>query len=265
MTATHSDIGRIEPYWFGRPEAEIRAAVDARPEAWAAVPGYARYEWSDKGRVRSLDGQGTDGRTVYGQDLRTSVNRDGYVKISVTSDQGRRVTVMVHVMVLLAHHPAFQGLPAFPDGLETRHNPSTGPACNAYPECLWPGSRQQNEADKLREERPTYPCRNAARCGGQVLNEGRRCGACVTEVGRQAAEMLNAGVSLQDAARVFGYRTGDWTYRLAVRHGGYGGTREDAAAQRTSLLRRAWLRSRYRAVIRETATHRDRAAGSKGG
>ena len=45
-------------------------------------------------------------------------------------------------MVLLAHHPAFAGLAAFPDGLETRHNPAVGDKLfNAYPEGIWPGTQ----------------------------------------------------------------------------------------------------------------------------
>ena len=50
---THSDTGQDRAVLVRQDRAaEISAAVNARDEAWAAVPGYSRYEWSDKGRAR---------------------------------------------------------------------------------------------------------------------------------------------------------------------------------------------------------------------
>lgn len=146
----------IAPYWFGRPEQEIRAAVSARDEAWTMVPGYLRYEWSDKGGIR---------RAIDRRAMKTRTLNSGYEAVNVIRDaDGKQVCVLVHVMVLLAHHPAFRGLDAFPPGLETRHNPVTGPLFNAYPEGLWPGTKAQNAADKGDQE-PQHPCRNAPEIG----------------------------------------------------------------------------------------------------
>ena len=241
---THSDTPRIEPYWFGRPEAEIRAAVDARPEQWAPVPGYSKYLWSDKGRLRP---------SVNGEIMKTRVINSGYEAVKVVRDRdGKRVDVTVHQMVLLAHHPAFRGLDTFPAGLETRHNPVTGPLFNAYPEGLWPGTKAENVADK-NPEGPQFPCRNAPQCQALVFHEGRRCPGCVAEVGRQAAVLLEAGMNLADVARHFGYTRGDWTYRLAVKHGGYGGTREQALTQRLTFGQRVVMPWRRRSLLRRAA------------
>lgn len=232
---TMSDAARIGPYWFGRPEAEIRAAAGARGESWAAVPGYSRYEWADKGRVR---------RAADGRIMKTRVLNSGYEAVNVIRDSdGRQVCVLVHVMVLLAHHPAFAGLDAFPDGLETRHNPSTGPLFNAYPEGLWPGTKAQNAADKDGQE-PLHPCRNAPACANMVVTPGRRCVACVAAVGREAAVLLRLGMPLQAVAERFGYTGPDWVYSLAVRHGGYEGAKADARTQHPRLGQRLRLKAR---------------------
>lgn len=238
---------RIDPYWFGRPEQEIRDAVAARGESWAAVPGYARYQWSDKGGIR---------RAADGLVMKTKVSNSGYELVNVLRDSdGKQVTVTVHSMVLLAHHPAFAGLDKFPPGLESRHNPSTGSLFNAYPEGLWPGTKKENAADKFGEEGPAvqFPCKNAPRCRNLVPREGRRCTDCVAEVGRQAAALLNAGMSLQDAAEVFGYTRGDWTFKLAVRYGGYTGSKEQATAQRLTFVQRARLRVRLSSLLRQAS------------
>lgn len=253
-----SRCAEIQPYWFGKTEMEIRNAVDCRAERWAHVPGYSRYEWSDKGRVRVLPRTDDRGRHLAGKVLKTRPNNAGYEIVGVVSDAaGKQVTVAVAPMVVLAHHPAFRGLDGFPDGLETRHNPAMGDKLyNVYPEGLWPGTKKENAADKYGDEGPPiqFPCKNAQRCGNLVPREGRRCADCVAEVGRQAAALLNAGMNLQDAAEVFGYTRGDWTYKLAVRYGGYAGSKEQALAQRPPMGRRALLRFRRRSLLRQAAS-----------
>jgi hypothetical protein len=232
VSAAREDIDAIlerhlEPYWFGRPEAEVRAAAAARPEAWDAVPGYGRYQWSDKGRVR---------RRADGYIMKTRVLNSGYEAVNVISDiDGKQSTRLVAQMVLLAHHPAFRGLAEFPLGLETRHNPVTGPLFNAYPEGLWPGTKRQNAADKDRQD-PQHPCRNAPVCGGKVATPGRRCLDCVAAVGQEAAELLRLGMPLQQVAERYGYTGPDWVYELAVKHGGYEGTKAQARTQHPCRL-----------------------------
>jgi hypothetical protein len=230
MTA-HSDI---EPYWFGKTEMEIRNAVDVRSEQWAPVPDWSRYLWSDKGRVRI---------SVNGKIMKTRTLNSGYEAVNVIRDSdGKQVTVTVHSMVLLAHHPAFRGLGRFPDGLETRHNPATGPLFNAYPEGLWPGTKAQNAADKDEQE-PRFECRNFVTCGNMVHNQGRRCVACTSAVGREAAAMLDGGANLMAVAERFGYTGPDWVHKLAVKYGGYAGTKAQALAQHPSVTQRFRLRA----------------------
>ena len=237
MTA-HSDA-RIEPYWFGRPEAEIRAAVEAREETWAAVPGYSRYEWSDKGRYR---------RCRDGYIMKAGVNNSEYEVAKILRDSdGKQVGKPVAYMVVLAHHPAFRGLSEFPEGMETRHNPAVGDKLfNAYPEGLWPGTKEQNAAEKDPQD-PQHPCRNFVTCGNMVHNEGKRCVPCTEAVGREAAAMLDAGANLMAVAERFGYTGPDWVHKLAVKYGGYEGTKAAALAQHPSLSQRVRLRARARA------------------
>jgi hypothetical protein len=235
MTA-HSDVGQIAPYWFGRTEAEIRAAVEARDEAWDTVPGYSRYQWSDKGRVRRAADQ-------YLMKLGKR-NRDGYVLLNVIRDDGKPVTVAVAPIMLLAHHPAFRGLDKFPDGLETRHNPAVGDKTfNAYPEGIWPGTKAENNGLDKDPQDPLHPCRNFVTCGNMVHNEGKRCTeACVPAVGREAAAMLALGANLMtDVAARFDYKTPDWVFKLAVRYGGYQGTKAEALAQHPTLRQKLRL------------------------
>lgn len=231
---THSEA-RIEPYWWGRPEAEIRAAVEARPEQWAPVPGYNRYLWSDKGRVRV---------SVNGKIMKTDVNNSEYVTVKIIRDSdGKQVTKPVAYMEILAHHPAFRGLSEFPEGLETRHNPAVGDKLfNAYPEGLWPGTKEQNAGDKGPQE-PQHPCRNHVTCGNMVHNEGKRCVPCTEAVGRQAAAMLDAGANLMTVAERFGYTGPDWVFKLAAKYGGHAGTKAAALAQHPTVTQRLRLRA----------------------
>lgn len=237
-------ITHIDPYWFGRDEQEVRAVVEARIETWASVPGYQWHEWSDKGRARSLPRQ-VKGRWVKGTpSLKLKPNNSGYLIHNVVNDAREPVTVAVAPMVLLAHHPAFRGLAAFPKGLETRHNPSTGPLFNAYPEGLWPGTKKENAADKDGQE-PQHPCRNAAAgCLNLVATPGRRCVDCVGAVGREAGELLRLGMPLQQVAERFGYTGPDWVYQLAVRFGGFEGSKAEARVQRPKLSQRIRLAAR---------------------
>lgn len=236
---THSDA-RIEPYWFGRTEQEIRAAVEARGEAWGTVPGYSRYEWSDKGRLR---------RVRDGYIMKTGkLNNQGYVLPNVVNDDGKPVSRALAPMVLLAHHPAFRGLDRFPPGLETRHNPSVGDKTfNAYPEGIWPGTKAENNGLDKDPAEPLHPCKNAAARPGTVHgmnhNAGKRCVACLDAVGADAAELLRLGMpSLKVAAR-FG-NSESWIMTLATKRGGYEGSNAEAREQRPSVGQRLRLARR---------------------
>ena len=165
----------------------------------------------------------------------------------IRDSDGKQVCALVHVMVLLAHHPAFAGLDAFPVGLESRHNPAVGDKLfNAYPEGLWPGTKAQNAADKDGQE-PQHPCRNAPACANLVATpDRRRCVPCTEAVGREAAAMLDGGANLMTVAERFGYTGPDWVHKLAVRYGGYEGTKAAALAQHPTITQRVRLRARTR-------------------
>lgn len=233
---------RIDPFWWGRPEAEIRAAVEAREENWATVPGYSRYQWSDKGHLRRI----RDGYMMKVGDKR---NNDGYVLVNVIRDSdGRQVTVAAAPMVLLAHHPAFRGLDRFPDGLETGHNPSVGDKTfNAYPEGIWPRTKAENNGLDKGPAEPLHPCKNAATHPdidhGMNHNADKRCAACLDAVGVEAAELLRLRMpSLKVAARYGNSEA--WIMKLATKRGGYEGTSAEARAQRPTVTQRLRLAHR---------------------
>lgn len=94
---------------------------DLPGERWAPIPGYADYEVSDQGRVRSLD------RVVPYVDGRMRRCRGRLLKLSPNNDNGP------HLVVALGHDKQFKGhlvhrlvLLAFvgpcPDGMEGCHN-----------------------------------------------------------------------------------------------------------------------------------------------
>jgi len=254
---THSNA-RIEPYWFGRTEQEIRAAVEGRAEAWAAVPGYSRYEWSDKHGVRRKADR-------YPMKLGKR-NKDGYVLLNVIRDDGKPVTVAVAPMVLLAHHPAFRGLSKFPDGLETRHNPVMGDKTfNAYPEGIWPGTKAENNGvDKPEQAAPQHECVSYAECGEMVHGPGGRCARHVRQLGEDAGELLRAGANLMAVVESYGYASPKWTWERARDYGGYTGTMAEALAQHPGMKQQAVLRLRFRRQLRLAATQRDARLSARG-
>jgi hypothetical protein len=77
-----------------------------------------------------------------------------------------------------------------------------------------------------------------------VVTPDRRCVDCVIAVGREAADLLRLGMPLQQVAERFGYTGPDWVYSLAVKHGGYEGTKADARTQRPRLGQRVRLSAR---------------------
>jgi NUMOD4 motif len=111
----------------------------AAPE-WLKVPGYSHYEWSHRGRARSVD-RVTQGRAYRGRELTPGPDRYGYLRVKVTGDDGVRRTVQLHQMVLRAH----AGEPG--PGEEGMHGPR-GQLFNRWPEDLRWGSRTENLAER---------------------------------------------------------------------------------------------------------------------
>jgi hypothetical protein len=197
---------------------------DTRTEMWKPVPGFARYEVSDLGRIRN----------AAARIMATNPNNNGYLRLNLVDDHGVRQNVLVHRCVLLAHAGAC------PEGMEACHGPG-GHQDNRLVNLRW-DTKPENERDKIAagttpKPNPTYPCLNYAVCGQLVIHEGRRCRDCVMQVGQEAAAMLGRGVNLYDVAEHFGYTAPDWVWRLAV-EAGHSGSKRQALTQQPSLSQR---------------------------
>lgn len=204
---------------------------------WKPVPGYSAYEWSHRGRARSID-RTVKGRRYRGQLLTPRPNNQGYLIVTVTGDDGAKKTVLLHRMVLLAH----AGPPE--PGHETLHGPG-GQRDNRWPENLRWGSRPENLADMAanrppRQEKTPTPCLNHEYCGGYVTRGGRRCHDCVVGIGVLAADLLRRGVPLDKAAAELEYPSHAGLHTLAVKYGGYG-VRSESPLRRVINRWKAWL------------------------
>lgn len=214
-----------------------------RPETWKPVVridgcAFSGYVASDLGRARSVDRTGRNGRPLAGRDVSTRLHKEGYVLLDMrcdNPDHKRPHTLTMHKVVLTTFDRPR------PRGMEACH--SHGPAGNRWPEDIRWDTKPANEADKPAPPAPpdpTRPCRNAPACPNLVIHEGRRCVPCTEEVGREAADMLRAGMPLQEVAEHFGYTGPDWAYSLAVKYGGYTATKAEARTQRPPLA--GWRR-----------------------
>lgn len=230
--------------------SEITAS-EQQAETWKPLPPpFSKYEWSP-------DGFGLDQRPIRhagtGNPLDVTLSNRGYPQVKPYDDGGRQRTKTVHSLVLLGA----VGPP--PPGQECRHldddplNNRWRPGASddevrANGGNLVYGTKPQNAADKYRRGVPrtpaaTHPCINYARCGGLVVNPGRRCLPCAKEVGAQAAAMLNAGVNLRDVTARLGYQTPEWVHKLARNHGGYAQPLAVALAQQPKWSRRVTRRA----------------------
>ena len=219
---------------------------DRHAETWTPLPApFSKYEVSDSG-------YGPDQRPVRrrgGNSLATTVNNHGgYPMVKVYDDTGKRQTKTTHSLVLLG----FDGPP--PPGMESRHldddplNNRWRPGATREERMaaggnLMYGDKAANTRDKAANGRPAavakvHPCVNYIRCGGMVVNQGRRCLPCAQEVGREAAAMLGRGVNLEDVTAALGYQTPEWVWKLARNHGGYAGTLATARSQHPAWPRR---------------------------
>jgi hypothetical protein len=116
------------------------------PEAWLPIPGYAGYEASSLGRIRSVDRlvyydasyrANAYARIMKGRVLRPAIhaapqNSSGHLMVMC----GRSKRADVHVLVCLAFHGSR------PDGMEVLHD-NHNPADNRPGNLRW-GTRSEN-------------------------------------------------------------------------------------------------------------------------
>ena len=222
---------------------------------WTPLPPpFTKYEVS-------FDGFGPDQRPVRragGNPLKPQPGNSGYLLQKLYDDDGKQQTKTVHTLVLLG----YAGPP--PPGLESRHlddDPlnnrwrpgTTDDEVRAAGGNLVYGTKLQNAEDKYRNGRPRAapppPPRPCIRCGGMFTAKGRRCPACVTAIGQQAAAMLRAGRNLDVVTLRAGYQNQEWVHKLACRHGGYTGSLEEAQAQGRSRSHRVMATLRHWARV----------------
>ncbi len=212
---------------------------DQQAETWTPLPPpFSKYEVSPGGSGRDQ----RPVRRIGGKPLATTVNNHGgYLMVKVYDDTGTRQTKTVHSLVLLGcagpRPPGQESRHLDDDQLNNRWAPgATREEVQAAGGNLMYGDKVANTRDKADNGRPAavakvHPCVNYIRCGGMVVNQGRRCLPCAQEIGRQAAAMLNAGVNLEVVTARLGYQTPEWVHKLARNHGGYTGTLAAARSQ----------------------------------
>lgn len=221
---------------------------DQHAETWTPLPApFSKYEVSFDG---SGPGQRPVRRAGAAVGLATSPgNHGGYLMVKPYDDSGKQQTVTVHSLVLLGATgvpcpPGLESCHLDDDPLNNRWRPGdTDDEVRANGGNLVRRTKKQNARHKVLNGRPaapvpTHPCINHDRCGGLVVNPGRRCLPCAREVGVQAAGMLNAGVNLADVTAELGYQTPEWVHKLARDHGGYAGTLAAARSQQPPWTRR---------------------------
>lgn len=147
-------------------------------EEWRAVPGWAHYQVSSIGRVRSLDRLITDrlGRTRVqrGRLKRTWVDDGGYRRVEL--NHGSRLGIGVHRLVALAFH----GQPR-PDQ-ESRH--LDGDSLNNCAENIAWGTHSENVRDTIAAGRYRNHNAEKVRCpqghpySGRNRRGDRKCATC---------------------------------------------------------------------------------------
>ena len=132
---------------------------DHSTEIWKAIPGFAGYEVSDLGQVRSLWERHSGGRAIRytigatPRLLKQQKNRDGYLCVDLSSGQGRKARKVrrVHTLVLLA----FVGEP--PPGLMACHTEQSDRTNNKLSNLRW-GTRSDNNGLDVTRHCGKHPC-----------------------------------------------------------------------------------------------------------
>ncbi len=114
-------------------------------EAWKPVPGFDRYEVSDRGRVRSL--RTRHGNRRYPQRIGATPGRQGYCRVGLRKE-GKSYNHGVHQVVLMA----FVG--PRPDGMECIHL-DDNKANNRLANLRW-GTRSENQQMRIKTNPQSY-------------------------------------------------------------------------------------------------------------
>jgi hypothetical protein len=229
-------------------------------QIWDAWPGF-KVSWD--GSFYADARKSPSGRNQKAQPIATTTTDDGYVLVKYLGKDGKRVTRQAHRVVL--ENFEYDGRP-IPDGLQSRHWDDRGTNNKWRPGAteeesrsrggnLFVGDGPKQHQDKIRNNGgnplpvppPQHDCINHEVCGGKTRNPGKRCVPCVEQVGRDAGALLRDGENLMKVAQHFGYKATDWVFSLAVKHGGYTGTKEQAHAQRRKWSQRVAARVRGKA------------------
>lgn len=121
-------------------------------ELWRKIPGFSGYEVSSFGRVRSLRCGGRFGDNLRRGRPRLLVgitSHDGYQRVGIRNDSGRRRMIYVHQLVLFA----FVG--PRPDGCEASH--INGDKQDNRPENLcWETKSDNNSRKGTHGTQPRY-------------------------------------------------------------------------------------------------------------
>lgn len=123
---------------MGRPSSASEIGYGMTDQRWREIPGYSRYEVSDRGEVRSwIPWRGTP----LPRAVRPSRDSGGYPQVSLWGDAGRQ-SFGVHRLVMRA----FVG--RRPEGKEIRH--LDGNPLNCSLSNLQYGTRSENQYDRVR-------------------------------------------------------------------------------------------------------------------
>jgi hypothetical protein len=179
-------------------------------QEWMPYPGAGYYEFSHRGKARSVD-RTIGGKFYPGKELATRLNNQGYVLVDIRLDDGTKKTVTMHSGVLRSHDRD-------PEAWEECCHGPGGPQDNRWPENIQWGTRGRNLAD-MAAARPPRPERTCPRCGMGHRGRARNCPDCMTAMGVAAAGELAGGKMLDQVADDLDYPPAG-VYRLAVTKGG---------------------------------------------
>ena len=204
--------------------------------AWKAIPGASDYENCPGGHVRSLP-RDKNGRTypgTYPEPMKLREDGDGYLVFNYTDDDGVRHTNASVARVTLMTHVG-----PCPPGMEACHGDG-GRKDNRWPENIRWDDRIVNWQEaldtRMRNNPPKpKPARTCPACGKEHRDRGRRCHACVVELGVRGAQLVAGGMTPERAAEELDYPP-IHLLTLAVKYGGLRFVLEDEinAALRTA-------------------------------